>query len=91
MTKEEVLEKLVGAYTAYFNIRRDTELDGLPVAMDAEYHVHNEQYVLSREAKLWEAENDEYAFVVVLQEGGSGANAAGNVAAQVLDALVNGY
>lgn len=32
-----------------------------------------------------------YAFVVVLEEGGSGANAAGNVAAQVLDALVNGY
>lgn len=32
-----------------------------------------------------------YAFVVVLEEGGSGDNAAGNVAAQVLDALVNGY
>ena len=70
MTKEEVLERLVGAYTAYFNIRRDTELNGLPVAMDAEYHVRNEQYVLSREAKLWEAENDEYAFVVVLDSEG---------------------
>lgn len=32
-----------------------------------------------------------YAFVVVLEEGGSGDNAAGNVAAQVLNALVNGY
>lgn len=32
-----------------------------------------------------------YAFVVVLEEGGSGDSAAGNVAAQVLDALVNGY
>ena len=32
-----------------------------------------------------------YAFVVVLEEGGSGDNAAGSVAAQVLDALVNGY
>lgn len=31
-----------------------------------------------------------YAFVVVLEEGGSGDRAAGNVAAQVLDALVNG-
>ncbi len=68
MTKEEVLERLVGAYTAYFNIRRDTELDGLPVAMDAEYHVHNEQYVLSREESSGEAENDEYAFVVMLEE-----------------------
>ena len=32
-----------------------------------------------------------YAFVVVLEEGGSGANAASGVAAKVLDALVNGY
>lgn len=32
-----------------------------------------------------------YAFAVVVEEGGSGAGAAGNVAAQVLDALVNGY
>lgn len=32
-----------------------------------------------------------YAFAVVIEEGGSGASAAGNVAAQVLDALVNGY
>ena len=32
-----------------------------------------------------------YAFAVVVEEGGSGAGAAGNVAAQVLDALVHGY
>ncbi|MCI8537068.1 MAG: penicillin-binding protein [Oscillospiraceae bacterium] len=32
-----------------------------------------------------------YAFVVMVEEGGSGAAAAGDVAAQVLDALVNGY
>ena len=32
-----------------------------------------------------------YAFAVVVEEGGSGAGAAGNVAAQVLAALVNGY
>ena len=32
-----------------------------------------------------------YAFVVVLEEGGSGVNAASGAAAQVLDALVNGY
>ncbi len=32
-----------------------------------------------------------YAFVVLVENGGSGADAAGDVAAQVLDALVNGY
>ena len=32
-----------------------------------------------------------YAFVVLVENGGSGADTAGSVAAQVLDALVNGY
>lgn len=32
-----------------------------------------------------------YAFAVLVEEGGSGTTAAGNVAAKVLDALVNGY
>ena len=36
-------------------------------------------------------EDAPYAFAVVVEEGGSGAGAAGNVAAQVLNALVNGY
>ena len=36
-------------------------------------------------------EDAPYAFAVVVEEGGSGASAAGNVAAKVLDALVNGY
>ena len=31
-----------------------------------------------------------YAFIVLVENGGSGANVAGSVAAQVLDALVNG-
>ena len=36
-------------------------------------------------------EDAPYAFAVLVEEGGSGADAAGNVAAQVLNALVNGY
>ncbi len=36
-------------------------------------------------------EDAPYAFAVVVEEGGSGASAAGDVAARVLDALVNGY
>lgn len=36
-------------------------------------------------------EDAPYAFIVLVEEGGSGADAAGNVAAKVLDALVNGY
>ncbi len=36
-------------------------------------------------------EDAPYAFVVMVEEGGSGSTVAGTVAAQVLDALVNGY
>lgn len=36
-------------------------------------------------------EDAPYAFVVLVEEGGSGADTAGTVAAKVLDALVNGY
>lgn len=36
-------------------------------------------------------EDAPYAFVVMVEEGGSGSAVAGNVAALVLDALVNGY
>lgn len=35
-------------------------------------------------------EDTPYAFVVLVENGGSGSDAAGNVAAKVLDALVNG-
>ena len=36
-------------------------------------------------------EDAPYAFVVLVENGGSGADVAGSVAAQVLDAVVNGY
>ena len=36
-------------------------------------------------------EDAPYAFVVLVENGGSGADVAGSVAAKVLDALVNGY
>ena len=36
-------------------------------------------------------EDAPYAFVVLVENGGSGADVAGSVAAKVLAALVNGY
>ena len=36
-------------------------------------------------------EDAPYAFVVVVENGGSGNDVAGSIAARVLDALVNGY
>ena len=36
-------------------------------------------------------EDTPYAFVVLVENGGSGADVAGPIAARVLDAVVNGY
>ena len=36
-------------------------------------------------------EDTPYAFVVLVENGGGGADVAGTVASRVLDALVNGY
>ena len=41
-------------------------------------------------AGLLRNEDAPYAFVVAVEEGGSGSQTAGNVAAAVLNALVNG-
>lgn len=68
MTREELLEKLVNAYTRYFDLKRDVELDGLPVAVDAVYHARDEKYVLTRKAQIWAAESNEYAFLISLEE-----------------------
>ena len=54
-------------------------------------HRRNRNVILSPLLKFIRNEDAPYAFAVVVEEGGSGAGAAGNVAAQVLNALVNGY
>ena len=68
MTKETLLESLSNAYQSYFNLTRDMTLDGLPVAVGAEYHARDERYVLTREVQLWAAESNEYAYFVLLEE-----------------------
>lgn len=65
--KRLVLNEILEGYAPYFDIERDTVLNGLPVAAEAAFHSREEKYVLTKSAKIWSAEHNEYAFFIEAQ------------------------
>ena len=68
-----VLDRLLAAHAAWFDVQRGYEVAGRTFAGFAEFHEHGEKYVLSRRAKLWEVASNEYIFFEMtehLDEGG---------------------
>lgn len=61
-TRQEALEKLLDRYTGYYDISPVFD-SSLPLAATCDFHAHSEKYVLSKKAKLWEANSHEYVFV----------------------------
>jgi len=63
-TREEMAEKLLVAYGGNYNVIRLEEpaLDGLHFA-SADFQSTLSRYVLSKEVKLWEAENNEFVYL----------------------------
>lgn len=57
-----MLEKLLLAHQAWFDIYRNHTFEGKTFPGYAEFHTHGEQYVLSKKAKLWEVDSHEYLF-----------------------------
>lgn len=60
--RSRVLECLIAAHEAWFDVERGRELAGRVFPGYAEFHSYGERYVLSRRAKLWEVANHEYIF-----------------------------
>ena len=60
MTTAEALDKLLRAYTAYYNIERENVT--APFAAEAMFKSHGEQFFLIKAAKLSESESAEYVF-----------------------------
>lgn len=60
--RDAVLERLVAAHGAWFDVTRGYELAGRVFPAFAAYHSSGEAYVLSKKAKLWEVANHEYVF-----------------------------
>ena len=59
MTREDAVERLCDVYGGSFDITRCEEAE-LPLAAKMDFYVHNSKYVLSKKAKLWEANSFEY-------------------------------
>lgn len=60
-----VLDTLLSAHGAYYDVTRDYEFAGRLFPGYAEFHTHGERYVLSKKAKLWEVDAHEYLFFAV--------------------------
>lgn len=57
---ELVLERLLAAHGAWFDVSRDVSVAGRVFCALAQFHSFGEQYVLVKRVKLWEAEEHEY-------------------------------
>lgn len=57
-----MLERLLHAHEAWYDVERDHEFCGRTFLGYAEFHTHGEQYVLVKRAKLWEVDSHDYLF-----------------------------
>ncbi len=60
MDHKEILEKLKKSFQGYYNIK--TEDVTAPFAMEAEFHTTDVNYFLSKSAKIFESNSNEYVF-----------------------------
>ena len=57
MSKEEVLERALRSYMAYYDVERETPEE--PFAAEAAFHSHSSTYFLTKSATIGEAESNE--------------------------------
>lgn len=60
MNPQEALEKLLPSYKRYYNIKTEDVTE--PFSAEAEFHSHNEQYILVRSAKIADIDSNEFVF-----------------------------
>lgn len=65
MTTNEIFEKLLESFHAYYNVYLINEPS--PFAAMAEFHSHDEQYFLIKSAKISEAESNEYVYFATVK------------------------
>lgn len=66
LTHEELLQALLRSYEAYYDTARVD--DGAPLLATCDFHSTSERYVLTKKAKLWAAETNEYVFLFHVNE-----------------------
>lgn len=62
LKKEDFLLQLLSAHEAYYDVERNYQFANQIFPGYAEFHTHGEKYVISKRAKIWEADAHEYMF-----------------------------
>lgn len=67
LSREEILERLLSAYSSYFDIER-AEDSQAPLAASCHFHVRSAKYVLIKKAELWSASSNEHMYIFSVPE-----------------------
>ena len=62
LTREEALQKLKQSYSTYYNVQEVSDLS-VPVCAKCEYFEYSEKYLLSKKAKIWEADCEDFLYL----------------------------
>ena len=65
LSRDEMLEQLLAAYSAYFDIER---IEEPPLAAVCHFHVRSAKYVLIKKAELWSANSNEHVYIFSMPE-----------------------
>lgn len=67
MTPEELTKRLLHTYESSYDITAPAEFGGLHFSFMGHFYAHQEKYVLTREAQLWEKNGFDHLFVLTAE------------------------
>lgn len=62
LNREELLNKVLGAYSVWYDITRCNEADAPMVASGA-FHEVGDSFIISKKAKMWTVKRNEYLYI----------------------------
>ena len=63
-TRESAIERLLKNYEPYYDIHMMINGDQSPITARCDFFEHSGQYVISKKAELWSAENEEFLYLL---------------------------
>lgn len=63
-TRESAIERLLKNYEPYYDIHMMINGDQSPITARCDFFEHSGQYVISKKAELWSADNEEFLYLV---------------------------
>ena len=63
-TRESALERLLKNYEPFYDIHMMINGDRSPITARCDFFEHSGQYVISKKAELWSADNEEFLYLV---------------------------